>query len=43
MGETPETLALGETPDISEFAAFKWYEWVKYRDQHVAFPDDIFV
>ena len=42
-GETPETLALGETPDISEFAAFKWYEWVKYRDQQVAFPDDNFV
>ena len=43
MGETPETLALGETPDISEFATFKWYEWVKYRDQQVAFPDDNFV
>ena len=39
-GETPETMVNGETPDISEFAQFKWYEWVKFRDQQVAFPDD---
>ena len=42
-GESPETLVSGETPDISEFASFRWYEWIKYRDQHVAFPDDNFV
>ena len=43
MGEVPDTLVNGETPDISEFSQFKWYEWVKYRDQQVAFPDDNFV
>ena len=43
MGEVPDTLVNGETPDISEFSQFKWYEWVKYRDQQVAFPEDNFV
>ena len=43
MGEVPDTLVNGESPDISEFSQFKWYEWVKYRDQQVAFPDDNFV
>ena len=42
-GENPETLVSGETPDISEFASFQWYEWVKYRDQQVPYPDDNFV
>ena len=32
MGYTPEILALGENLNTSEFAAFKWYEWVKYKD-----------
>ena len=41
--ENPETLVSGETEDTSEFASFKWYEWIKYRDQHVDFPDDYFV
>jgi len=43
MGEVPDTLANGETPDISEFSCFKWYQWVKYRDQQVSYPDDNFV
>ena len=42
-GEVPETLVSGETPDISEFASFQWYEWVKFRDQQVSFPHDNFV
>ena len=42
-GETLECLINGETPDISEFAESKWYEWVKFRDAQVAFPDDNFV
>ena len=43
QGEVPETLVCGETPDISEFASFQWYEWIKFRDQQVAFPHDNFV
>ena len=43
MGEVPDTVVNGETPDISEFSSFKWYQWVKYRDQQVAFADDKFV
>ena len=36
-------MVCGETPDISEFASYKWYEWIKFRDQQVAFPHDNFV
>ena len=42
-GETPETMINGETPDISEFAEYQWYEWVKFRDAQVAFPGENFV
>ena len=38
-GEVPQTLVSGETPDISEFAEFRWYEWVKYRDTSISFPE----
>ena len=38
-GEVPETMVMGETPDISQFAHLGWYEWVKFRDQVAAFPD----
>jgi hypothetical protein len=31
-GETPETMLSGETADISEFAEFGWYDWIKFRD-----------
>ena len=31
-GETPETMLTRETADISEFAQFGWYDWVKFRD-----------
>lgn len=30
----------GETADISPFAAFKWYEWVKFCETSVSFPED---
>ena len=43
MVEVPDTLVNGKIPDISELPQFKWYAWVKYRDQQVAFPDDNFV
>ena len=39
-GEVPETLVSGETADISPFAEFAWYDWLKFRDDAVAFPED---
>ena len=33
----------GETGDISEFALFNWYEWLTYRDERVAYPNNNFV
>ena len=39
-GEVPETMVSGETSDISQFAEYRWYEWVKFRDTSVPFPDD---
>jgi hypothetical protein len=39
-GETPETMLSGETADISEFAEFGWYDWIKFRDTKVPCPQD---
>ena len=39
-GQVPETIVSGETADISPFAAFKWYQWVMYRNTTASFPDD---
>ena len=39
-GQVPETMISGETADISAFALFKWYEWVKFRDATVPYPQD---
>ena len=39
-GQVPETIMSGETADISPFAEFKWYEWIKYRDTSIPFPND---
>ena len=42
-GQVPETLVSGETADISPFAAFKWYEWVLFRDTSVSYPNDTMI
>eukprot|EP00804_Cyclotella_cryptica_P024181 CCRYP_019499-RA/>CCRYP_019499-RA protein AED:0.42 eAED:0.48 QI:0/0/0/1/0.5/0.33/3/0/265 len=34
----PETVVSGETSDISPFCEFGFWDWVKFRDQGVAFP-----
>ena len=39
----PETVVSGETADISPFCEFGFWDWVKFRDQGVAFPDDALV
>jgi hypothetical protein len=40
QGEVPETVMSGETSDISQFCEFTFYDWIMFRDQPVAFPDD---
>jgi hypothetical protein len=39
-GETPETVVSGETADISEFAEHAFYDWVRFRDVIIPFPED---
>jgi len=39
-GEVPETVVSGQTADISEFAEHAWYDWVRYRDTAISFPED---
>ena len=43
QGECPETMMNGETPDISASGEFGWYDWVKFRDTQVAYPEDNFI
>ena len=38
--EVPETVISGQTSDISIWVQHEWYEWVKFRDTTVPFPDD---
>jgi hypothetical protein len=42
-GQVPETIVSGETADISAIAEFQWYEWVKFRDTSVSFPEDAMI
>jgi hypothetical protein len=39
-GECPETVLSGETANISEFSEYGWYDWVKFRDTTVPYPED---
>jgi hypothetical protein len=39
-GEVPETVVSDKTADISEFAEYTWYQWIKFRNQVVPFPED---
>jgi len=38
-GHIPEIAVLGETADISQFCEFGFWDWVKFRDKVVIFPD----
>jgi hypothetical protein len=42
-GEVPETIMMGQTPDISPFAEYEWYQWVKYYDETSKYPHDRYV
>jgi hypothetical protein len=39
-GQVPETVVSGETADITTVAEYQWYEWIKFRDTKVSFPED---
>jgi hypothetical protein len=39
-GRTPYEVVTGQTPDISEYTEYAWYDTIWYYDQEVAFPDD---
>ena len=38
-GEVPEKLMSGDTANISEFAEHGWYDWIKFRDTNVVYPE----
>ena len=40
QGRVPSEVIEGNTPDISEYAQFDWYQHVWYIDPAVQFPDD---
>ena len=42
-GQVPETLVSNEIADISPCVAFKWYEWVLFRDTSVMYLNDTMV
>ena len=39
-GEVPETIMTGSTADISHISEFGWYDWVMFRDNLPAIPDN---
>jgi hypothetical protein len=39
QGQVPETIVSGQTADISPFAEFGWYEWVKWWEVTADFPE----
>ena len=43
QGECLEIMINGETSDINAFGEFGWYNWVKFRETQIAYPEDNFV
>ncbi len=39
-GRIPEMVVSGETADISPFCEYSFWDWVKFREDGVAFPDN---
>jgi hypothetical protein len=39
QGQVPEMIVSGQTADILPFIEYGWYNWVKYYDQIVSFPN----
>jgi hypothetical protein len=40
QGRTPHELVTGNTPDISEYTDYQWYQTIWYLDQDASFPED---
>jgi hypothetical protein len=38
--QVPETIMTGDTADISHIAEFTWFDWVMFRDNVSAYPND---
>ena len=38
--EVPQSAVFGDTPDISLFCDFGWYDWLYFRDTVTNFPND---
>jgi hypothetical protein len=38
--QVPETIVASETSDILLFRELEWYEWVKFRNTQVPFPNN---
>jgi hypothetical protein len=39
-GQVPETIMTSDTADISHIAEFAWFDWVMFRDNVPAYPDN---
>ena len=39
-GQVPETLMKGDTPDISHLCEYEWFQWVKYHEPTLSYPQD---
>ena len=37
--QVPETNMSGQTADISHFAEFVWYDWIKFYDIPTGYPE----
>ena len=42
-GRVPKTVVSGETANMSPFCEFGFWDWVKFQEHSVAFPDDAMV
>jgi len=40
QGRTPYEIVTGNTPDISEYTDYSWYDTVWYHDQEATFPEN---
>ena len=39
IGQVPETIMKGQTPDISNLAEYEWYDWVVYWKKTADYPE----
>ncbi len=39
-GQVPDTIMTGNTADISHIAEFVWYDWVRFCENKLSYPDN---